>query len=68
MKARAIAIIDFEFKNGFIEAAEEQKKLEAAIENLVKDTSSVVYHEVDMRERRSSDRTPNLKKMKIRLS
>ena len=68
MKARAIAIIDYEFSDGFIEAAEEQKKLEAAIEQLVKATNSVVYHEVDMRERRNSDRTPNLKKMKIRLS
>lgn len=68
MKARAIAIIDYEFSNGFIEAAEEQKKLEAAINNLVRGTNTVIYHDVDMRERRGSDKIPNLKKMKIRLS
>ena len=67
MKARAIAIIDFEFKDGFKEAALEQTRLEEAIEAVVKENKSVIYHEVDMRERRG-DQKPDLKRMKIRIS
>lgn len=67
MKARAIAIIDYEFQNGFIEAAEEQKKLEQAIKDLVRGNPRVIYHEVDVRERRGNQ-TPDLKRMKIRIS
>lgn len=67
MKARAIAIIDFEFQDGFKEAALEQTRLEEAIESVVKQSKSVVYHEVDMRERRG-DQKPDLKRMKIRIS
>mgnify|MGYP001025001815 FL=1 len=67
MKARAIAIIDYEFPNGFIEAAEEQKKLQEAISNMVRGNPRVIYHEVDVRERRGNQ-TPDLKRMKIRIS
>lgn len=67
MKARGIVIIDYDLPEGFKQAAEEQNKLEEAIRSLVKGNSRVVYHEVDIRERRG-DKTPDIKKMKIRVS
>lgn len=65
MKARAIVVIDYTIDGGFKEAAEEQSKLEEAIAGIVKDNKQVVFHAVDMRERRG-DGTPDLKTMKFR--
>lgn len=65
LKARAIVIIDYTIDGGFKEAAEEQAKLEAGIAEMVKGNKSVVFHAVDMRERRG-DNPPDLKQMKFR--
>lgn len=67
MKARGIVIIDYDLPEGYKQAAEEQSKLEAAVSHLVKGNPRVVYHEVDIRERRG-DQKPDLKRMKIRIS
>lgn len=67
MKARGIVIIDYDLPGGFIEAADEQRKLQEAVQALVKGNPRVVYSEVDIRERRG-DQKPDIKKMKIRVS
>lgn len=67
MKARGIVIIDYELPGGFIEAAEEQQKLQKLVDELVRGNPRVIYHEVDIRERRGNQK-PDLKKMKIRIS
>lgn len=67
MKSRGIVIIDYEFPEGYMQAAEEQKKLQAAIDELVRGNPRVVHSEIDMRERRNTSR-PDLRKMKVRLS
>lgn len=67
MKARGIVIIDYDLPDGFKQAAEEQNKLEQAVAALVKGNPRVVYHEVDIRERRG-DKPVEIKKMKIRIS
>lgn len=67
MKARGIVIIDYDLPGGFKQAAEEQEKLEAAIRDLVRGNPRVVFHEVDIRERRG-DNPPNIKNMKLRSS
>lgn len=65
MKARAIVIIDYTIDGSFKEVADEQNKLEEGIANLVKGNKNVVFHAVDMRERRG-DNPPDLKQMKFR--
>ena len=65
MKARAIIIIDYTIDGGFKEAAQVQANLEESISNMVKGDKSVVFHAVDMRERRG-DSPPDLKNMKFR--
>lgn len=68
MKARAVIVIDYTIKNGgFKEAAQEQEKLELAIAEVVKDNPNIVYHDVDMKERRG-DANPDISKMKFRNS
>ena len=67
MKSRGIVIIDYEFPEGYMQAAEEQKKLQSAIDELVRGNPRVVHSEIDMRERRNTSR-PDLRKMKVRLS
>lgn len=67
MKARGIVIIDFEFEGGFKEAGEQQVALEEAVRNLVTGNKTVVYHQVDMKERRG-DTPPDISKMKFRNS
>lgn len=65
MKTRAIIVIDFELEGGFKEAAEEQAALEEQVEQIVRNKSNVVFHAVDMRERRGDGRI-DLKSMKFR--
>jgi hypothetical protein len=67
MKVRGLVVIDYDLPNGFIEAAEEQQKLQEAVDALAKRNPRITYHEVDMRERRG-DQKPDIKKMKLRLS
>ena len=65
MKARGIVVIDYSELNGFKEAAEEQARLEEAISSIVKGNKRVVFHQVDMKERRV-DQSPDISKMKFR--
>jgi len=68
MKARGIVVIDYDFSEGtFIEAAEQQKKLEETIAALCKGNKTVVGHQTDMRERRDRGPSPDIKKMKVRV-
>jgi len=67
MKCRAIVVIDYEFPNGYKEAAVEQEAIENAIRELVKGNPRVVHSEVDIKERRG-DSKPDIKKMKLRSS
>ena len=67
MKVRGLVVIDYELPDGFVQAAEEQQKLKEAIDSLAKGNPRIVYHEVDMRERRGSQK-PDIKKMKLRVS
>lgn len=64
MKARAIIVIDLEVE-GFMEAAEEQQKIQDAVDGLVKNNKRVVWHGVDMKERRG-DTPVDMGKMKFR--
>jgi hypothetical protein len=65
MKARGIVVIDYDIDGGFREAAEEQSRLEEAIAGIVKGNKRVVFHQVDMKERRG-DQSPDISKMKFR--
>jgi|TARA_R110000782_G_scaffold52502_1_gene112507 hypothetical protein len=67
MKCRAVAIIDYDIEGSFKEAAEEQQRLENAIQELVTNNKRVVFHQVDMKERRG-DAPPDISKMKFRNS
>jgi len=67
MKCRGIVVIDYDIDGGFLEAAEEQKKLEDAIASIVKNNKRVVFHQVDMKERRG-EQSPDIKNMKFRNS
>ena len=66
MKCRAVVVIDYLIEGGsFRAAADEQDKLEQAIAQIVKDNKNVVFHQVDMKERRG-DQSPDISKMKFR--
>ena len=67
MKCRGLVVIDYDCPKGFIEAAEDQRKLQEAIDQLCRGNPRVVYHEVDLRERRGYS-TPDIKNRKLRLS
>lgn len=64
MKARAIIVLDLEV-DGFLEAAEEQVKIQKAVDELVKDNSRIVWHGVDVKERRG-DTPVDMQRMKFR--
>jgi hypothetical protein len=57
--------LDYDIEGGFKEAAEEQERLEQAIAEIVKGNKRVVFHQVDMKERRG-DTPPDITKMKFR--
>lgn len=65
MKTRAIVVIDYNIDGGFKEVAAVQEQLEINIATLVAKNKSVVWHGIDMRERRG-DGPPDLKNMKFR--
>lgn len=64
MKARGIVLIDYKFPN-FMQAAEEQRKLEDAIKGLTAGNPYVVTTQVDIRERRGEN-PPDIRKLKLR--
>ena len=71
LKAQGIAVVYYDLPNGYMDAGEEQKKLQEALDQLVKGKPRVVYHEVDVRERRDKrdgKDKPNIKNMKLRVS
>ena len=65
MKARGLILIDYELPGGYMEAAEEQKRLEEAMNNLVRGNNRVSYYQCDIKERRG-DAKPDLRKLKIK--
>ena len=65
MKARAIIVIDLDV-DGFMEAAEEQTKIQEAVDKLVVNNKRVVWHGVDMKERRGDIPGVDMGKMKFR--
>ena len=67
IKCRGIVVLDYDIEGSFLEAAEEQTKLQEAIAGIVKGNKRVVFHQVDMKERRG-DQTPDIKTMKFRNS
>jgi|TARA_R100000541_G_scaffold47607_1_gene54647 hypothetical protein len=67
MKARAVVIIDYNIEGGFKEAAAEQTRIEESIAAIVKDNKNVIFHQVDMKERRG-DKSPDITQMKFRNS
>lgn len=67
MKARGLILIDYELPGGFRDAAEEEKRLQDAMNDLVRGNNRVVYYQCDIKERRGDGR-PDLKKLKIRTS
>jgi|TARA_B100001093_G_scaffold510064_2_gene575236 hypothetical protein len=67
MKARGIVIIDYDLPGGYRDAADEQDRLQEVVDGLVKGNPRVLYHEVDIRERRGNHK-PDIKKMKLRVS
>ena len=50
-----------------MDAAEEQKRLQTAMEELVRGNNRVTYFQCDIKERRG-DKRPDLRKLKIRTS
>ena len=71
LKAQGIAVVYYDLPNGYMDAGEEQKKLQEALDQLVKGNPRVVYHEVDvreMRDKRDGKDKPNIKNMKLRVS
>lgn len=64
MKARAIIVIDLEV-DGYLEAADEQHKIQKAVDELVIGNKRVVWHGVDVKERRG-DTPVDMGKMKFR--
>ena len=64
MKTRAVIVIDLDVED-FMEAAEEQQKIQDAVDSLVKNNKRVVWDGVIMKERRG-DSPPDLDKMKFR--
>lgn len=67
MKARGLILVDYDLPNGYMDAAEEQKRLNAAMEELVRGNNKVTYYQCDIKERRGEGR-PDLRKLKIRTS
>ena len=63
-KMRLVAAVDFDLED-YIAVAERQKKFQEMLEEFVKGDRSVVWHDLDFKERRGNDH-PDLKSMKFR--
>tara|TARA_R100001377_G_scaffold82683_1_gene63326 strand:- start:416 stop:619 length:204 start_codon:yes stop_codon:yes gene_type:complete len=67
LKARGLILVDYDLPNGYMDAAEEQKRLNAAMEELVRGNNKVTYYQCDIKERRGESR-PDIRRLKIRTS
>jgi len=67
MKARGLILIDYDLPNGYVDAAEEQKKLQEAMEKLTDGNPRVKYRQCTVKERRGEGH-PDINKLKIRSS
>ena len=67
MKVRGLILVDYELPGGYVDAAEEEKKLRSAMHTLVDGNNRVTYFNCDMKERRGEGK-PDLKNLKIRTS
>jgi len=67
MKARGLIVIDYEFPGGFKEAAQEQARMEEALQEFVRGNPRIIFADCDIKERRG-DARPDVHKMKIRTS
>lgn len=67
MKARGIIMIDYDLKGGFVDAADEQRKLTQLIQDYVDGNRRVVSFQIDIRERRG-DKAPDIRRLKLRTS
>lgn len=65
MKARGLILVDYDLPGGYLEAAEEQRRLEEAMHNLVRGNNRVSYYQCDIKERRGNAK-PDIRKLKIR--
>jgi hypothetical protein len=65
MKARGLILIDYDFPDGFKEAALEEARLEAAMQELVRGNNRVTYYQSTIKERRG-DGKPDLNTLKLR--
>jgi hypothetical protein len=63
-KMRLVAAVDFDLED-YIAVAERQKKFQEMLEEFVKDDKSVIWHDLDFKERRGNEH-PDLKAMKFR--
>ena len=63
-KMRLVAAVDFDLED-YIAVAERQKKFQEMLEEFVKGDKSVIWHDLDFKERRGNDH-PELKSMKFR--
>jgi hypothetical protein len=63
-KMRLVAAVDFDLED-YIAVAERQKKFQEMLEEFVKGDKSVIWHDLDFKERRGNDH-PDLKSMKFR--
>jgi hypothetical protein len=65
MKARGLILVDYEFEGGFKEAAAEEKRLEEAMNALVRGNNKVTYFQCTIKERRG-DAKPDITTLKLR--
>ena len=63
-KMRLVAAVDFDLED-YIAVAERQKKFQEMLEEFVKGDKSVIWHDLDFKERRGNEH-PDLKAMKFR--
>jgi hypothetical protein len=63
-KMRLVAAVDFDLED-YIAVAERQKKFQEMLEEFVRGDKTVIWHDLDFKERRGNDH-PDLKSMKFR--
>ena len=63
-KMRLVAAVDFDLED-YIAVAERQKKFQEMLEEFVRGDKTVIWHDLDFKERRGNEH-PDLKAMKFR--